>query len=95
MKYYYVYIMASYSRRLYVGVTSELAVRVWKHKTNYYPKSFTSRYNIKKLVYFEVFDDPNEAIAREKQIKKWRRSKKVDLIEKHDPGWDDLNPGDD
>lgn len=62
---------------------------------NYYPKSFTTRYNIKKLVYFEIFDDPDEAIAREKQIKKWRRSKKVDLIEKHNPGWNDLDVGDD
>ncbi len=70
MRYYYVYIMASHSRRLYIGITSDLPGRVWKHKMNYYPKSFTTRYNIKKLVYFEIFDDPDEAIAREKQIKK-------------------------
>lgn len=90
MKEYYVYNMASHTRRLYTGITSDLPGRMWKHKTNYYPDSFTARYNIKKLVYFETFDSPYDAIDREKQIKRWRRSKKVDLIEKHNPGWDDL-----
>jgi putative endonuclease len=95
MKYYHVYIMASHTRRLYTGITSDLPGRIWKHKNNYYPKSFTARYKIKKLIYFEVFDDPEVAIAREKQIKRWCRSKKVALIEKHNPGWVDLDPGSD
>ncbi len=91
---YYVYITASHTRRLYTGFSGDLLDRIWKHKNNYYPKSFTAKYNIKKLVYYEIFDDPNEAIEREKQIKNWRRSKKIALIEKHNPGWVDLEIGD-
>lgn len=89
MKEYYTYIMASYSKTLYVGMTNNLLRRVYehKHKTN---QGFTSRYNINKLVYFETFADVRDAIAREKQIKGWLRIKKVNLIESVNPNWEDL-----
>ena len=75
---------------LYVGVTSELKWRAIEHQDKKYPRSFTSRYNINKLVYFEVFDDIESAIFREKQIKSWSRDKKVRLIESSNPEWGDL-----
>ena len=91
MKQYYVYLMASFKQRLYVGVTNDLSRRVYQHKTKAYPESFTARYNIDRLVYFEVFGDILDAIGREKQIKGWRRSKKVALIEAENPRWKDLS----
>ena len=91
MKQYYVYLMASFSQRLYVGVTSNLRRRVYQHKTKVHPNSFTAKYNINCLVYFEVFGDVRDAIGREKQIKGWRRSKKVALIEAENPRWKDLS----
>ena len=91
MKQYYVYLMASYRRVLYVGVTSDLQRRVYQHKTKAHPESFTAKYNVNNLVYIEQFSDINDAIAREKQIKGWRRSKKTDLLEAANPNWKDLS----
>ena len=91
MKQYYVYLMASYRRVLYVGVTNDLQRRVYQHKTKAHPESFTAKYNVNRLVYYEQFGDINDAIAREKQIKGWRRSKKTDLIEAANPNWQDLS----
>jgi putative endonuclease len=92
MKNYHVYIMASKSRTLYVGVTSDLVRRVYEHK-NKIVEGFTNRYNINRLVYFEETTDANAAIAREKQIKGWLRSRKIALIEEKNPTWDDLSSG--
>jgi putative endonuclease len=85
-----VYIMANAPNgTLYVGVTSDLVRRVAEHRTGSL-RGFTSQYGIKRLVYFESHDDINAAIAREKQLKKWRRDWKIDLIEQKNPHWDDL-----
>ena len=88
---YFIYILASWTRRLYVGMTNDLEARVWQHKHKSVPSSFTSRYNIDRLVYFEDFSDVNQEIDREKEIKKWRREKKIELIEDMNPGWEDLS----
>lgn len=85
-----VYILAS--RRngvLYIGVTSDLTKHTWQRK-NTITKSFSNQYNVKRLVYFEQFDDMYQAIAREKQLKKWNRDWKIRLIEKMNPEWRDL-----
>jgi putative endonuclease len=91
---YYVYILASANRRTYVGVTNDLQIRLWQHQT---PDSggskFAANYHINKLVHYEIFSDPYTAISREKEIKAWRREKKVALIEKQNPDWLDLGPG--
>jgi putative endonuclease len=89
MKTYYVYVLASKSRTLYVGVTSNLDKRLWEH-SNKTVDGFTSRYNVTRLVYFEQTQDVHSAIAREKQLKNWRREKKIALIEAMNPTWDDL-----
>ena len=86
---YFVYIMASRSRVLYVGVTNDLARRVNEHKQSFIP-GFTQKYRISRLVYFEQFGDIRDAIAREKQIKGWVRVRKIKLIEARNPTWDDL-----
>ncbi len=91
MKQYYVYFMASFRQTLYVGVANDLARRVHQHKTKAHPDSFTAQYNIDRLVYFEIFGDVREAIAREKEIKGWQRGKKVALIEVQNPTWKDLS----
>jgi putative endonuclease len=86
----YVYMLAN--RRdgtLYVGVTSDLIRRVYQHKTGEV-EGFTKRYRVDRLVYFEPCEDIQAAIAREKHIKKWNRSWKIELIEKHNPDWSDL-----
>lgn len=75
---------------LYVGVTSDLISRVIEHKTKFYPKSFTARYNIDKLIYFRPFDMIESAIEEEKRIKGGSREKKVNLIESINPSWRDL-----
>jgi putative endonuclease len=90
-KRYYVYIMTSKGRVLYVGVTGFLMSRVLQHKAG--DSGFTSRYHIDRLVYYEVFKYVNRAIARETEIKKWRREKKVALIESMNPAWEDLSAG--
>ncbi|HEY8997549.1 MAG TPA: GIY-YIG nuclease family protein [Edaphobacter sp.] len=87
----YVYIMASSFKRLYIGVTSDLGVRVRQHKEHRYPNSFTSRYSIDQLVYFERYGMIEDAIARETQLKRWSRIKKIRLIVESNPTWDDLS----
>ena len=90
---YYVYILTNKSNTvLYVGVTSELENRVWQHKNKVY-KGFASSYNVEKLVYYEEFQWVQDAIAREKQLKGGSRQKKIDLIVKTNPGWNDLSDG--
>jgi putative endonuclease len=85
----YVYIMASRSRVLYTGVTSDLVRRVGEHKQGLTP-GFTSKYHVTRLVYFETFMDVRDAIAREKQLKSWARVRKVRLVEERNPSWEDL-----
>jgi len=86
----YIYIMSSrYNKVLYVGITSYLIKRVWEHK-NKVVDGFTKRYNLNKLVYYEIYDDIETAINREKQIKSWPRKKKIVLINAFNPSWDDL-----
>ena len=87
---YHVYMMASASGVLYIGVTGHLESRTLQHKQKI-SEGFTSRYNVTKLVYFEAFGDIRNAIAREKQLKRWRREKKVALIEQMNPTWQDLS----
>jgi len=90
---YYVSILASRKYgTLYIGVTSDLVRRVHEHKTKVVP-GFTKRYGVDKLVLFEIFDDPANAIAREKELKKWRRDWKTRLIDEQNPNWDDLYNG--
>lgn len=91
-KTYYVYIMANQSRTLYVGLTSDIKKRVWEHKAGL-AEGFTHRYNIDTLVYVESFGDAYSAIAREKQLKRWRREKKLRLIAEENPDWRDLSDG--
>lgn len=86
---YYVYILASKSRRLYIGVTNDLSRRIWEHK-NKVVEGFTKQYNIDRLVYFEDTTDVKSPIEREKQLKGWRREKKISLIETINAAWDDL-----
>ena len=86
---YYVYIMSSLSRSLYTGVTNNLERRVAEHKERRCG-SFTARYNIDRLVYFEEFDDINQAIVRESEIKQMARRMKIALIESTNPEWRDL-----
>jgi putative endonuclease len=87
---YYVYLLASRKDgTLYLGVTRDLVRRTYEHKHKLVP-GFTSRYDINRLVWFEDYDDPRTAIEREKEIKKWRRRWKIELIEKENPGWRDL-----
>lgn len=89
MKAYCVYILSSINRALYIGVTSNPKRRVWEHKNKAVP-GFTSRYNIDRLVYYEQTENVMSALEREKQLKKWRREKKIVLIEKENPLWEDL-----
>jgi putative endonuclease len=87
----FVYIMTNGNNTvLYTGVTSDLKKRVIQHKNKKHHKSFSARYNIFKLVYFESYETIGEAIKREKQIKSGSRDKKVELINKMNSGWDDL-----
>ncbi len=88
----YVYMLASHKvGTLYVGVTSDLVRRVYEHKNEFVP-GFTKKYGIKQLVYYEVHEDFENALHREKCIKEWRRAWKIQLIEKENPNWDDLYP---
>ena len=89
-KQYYVYILFNKKNgTLYVGVTNDIVKRVWQHKNKIF-EGFTQKYNIDKLGYFEVFEDINYAIAREKQLKVKKRKFKLDLIETSNPNWNDL-----
>jgi len=90
MKQYYVYILASKKNGvLYIGMTNDLRKRVFEHK-NKLVDGFTKKYNVNKLVYFEYTQQPQDAIVREKRLKKWKRQWKIDLIEKMNPEWKDL-----
>ena len=90
MRRYYVYVMASKSRVLYIGITNDLWRRVWEHKNDVFP-GFTSKYRVHRLVYFETFQYVGNAIAREKRLKGWLREKKVALIRSANPTWEDLS----
>ena len=86
---YYVYIMTNRAHVLYIGITNDLARRVAEHKKSAFP-GFTQKYHLTRLVFFERFEDVRDAIAREKQLKGWRREKKINLIESFNPKWSDL-----
>ena len=89
MRSYYVYILSNASRTLYVGVTNDLVRRVWEHKQGSVP-GFTSKYHVTQLVWFEQTINIAGAIAREKQLKRWVRKKKVALVSETNPEWRDL-----
>jgi putative endonuclease len=90
MKQYYVYILASKKNGvLYIGMTNDLRKRIFEHK-NKLIDGFTKRYNVNKLVYFERTNQPQDAIIREKRLKKWKRQWKIELIESMNPEWKDL-----
>jgi putative endonuclease len=87
---YYVYILASRKDGvIYIGVTNDIVRRVYEHRIKAVP-GFTSKYNITQLVWFEAYDDPTNAITREKELKKWKRAWKIRLIEAQNPEWSDL-----
>jgi putative endonuclease len=89
---FYVYILASgIGGTVYIGVTNDLIRRVGEHRLKMV-KGFTKKYEVDRLVYFEQFDDAENAIKREKQLKKWNRAWKIRLIEQLNPNWDDLYP---
>ncbi len=90
---FYVYILASASRELYVGVTGDLGRRVSQHRTGFKPSGYTAKHETKRLVYCEATSDVQAAIRREKQIKGWTRRKKLELIERLNPGWNDFAEG--
>jgi putative endonuclease len=97
MRDYFVYILSNNSQVLYIGVTSNLDGRMFQHVRDRQPASFTARYNLDRLVYYEIHPTPGEAIAREKQLKGWTRDRKKNLIKKMNPMWrnllDDLKAG--
>lgn len=75
---------------LYIGVTSNLQARIWQHRNHFFPNSFSDKYNTEYLVYYESFASIEEAISREKQLKRWNRNKKDNLINRVNPEWKDL-----
>jgi putative endonuclease len=90
---YYVYILASkIGGTLYIGATNDIIRRVGEHKLKNV-ESFTEKYDVGRLVHFEQFDDPENAIKREKRLKKWPRAWKISLIEENNPNWTDLYAG--
>jgi len=92
IKQYYVYMMTSSNRRvIYTGVTGDIEKRIWEHKNKIDQNSFTSKYNVNKLVHLETFSSPEEAIGREKQIKAGSRERKLRLINESNPKWEDLS----
>ena len=91
MKSYYVYILTNMKNgTLYVGITSNIARRIWLHKNKLY-EGFTKTYNLTRLAYYTQIYDVREAIKYEKRLKRWRRQWKIELIEKHNPAWRDLS----
>ena len=91
MKQFYIYILSSQKNgTLYVGVTSDIIKRVYEHKAKL-RKDFTTKYNVNQLVYYEIWGTAQEAIAREKRLKAWKRKWKIDLIERNNLGWEDLS----
>jgi putative endonuclease len=91
-KTYYVYMLANRSGSLYIGVTGDLFKRLWQHRSDH-GCAFTSKYKLTKLLWFEETDDVSAALAREKQLKNWRRQWKVDLIDSMNRAWVDLAAG--
>lgn len=89
MNNYYVYIMSSETETLYIWLTSDLVKRVYEHKTWFF-EWFSKKYGCKNLVYYEIFEDINEAIKREKQLKKWKRERKINLISEKNISFSDL-----
>ncbi len=89
---YYVYIVVSRSHTLYIGVTSAIERRIEQHRNGQF-EGFSSQYNCNRLVHLELYDDIKQAIGREKQLKRWSRSKKITLIERTNPTWQDLSEG--
>ena len=90
---YYVYMMTNqYRNVLYTGVTNDLIRRVYEHRNHLIKDSFTARYHITKLVYFEATEDIKSALEREKQIKSWKRARKDALVESQNPTWEDQYP---
>jgi putative endonuclease len=89
-KSYYTYIVASRSRTLYIGVTSNLEQRIWQHKNKAH-KGFTANYNCNRLVWFEQYSNVGAAITREKELKGWRRARKIELIEATNASWSDVS----
>lgn len=91
-KVWYVYIISNYKNTVfYTGITNNLKRRIWEHKKGIVKNSFSSKYKLYKLLWFEEFNDPNKAIEIEKKIKGWRREKKLELIKKMNPNFQDLN----
>lgn len=88
-KQYYIYILRNKSGNFYIGITNDLIRRLWEHK-NKFVKGFTEKYNIDKLIYYEVYHDPETAISREKQLKNWNRKKKILLITKLNPKFEEI-----
>lgn len=88
-KSYYVYILRNNSGLFYIGITDNLVKRLWEHK-NKVVDSFTAKYNIDKLIYFEIYSDPENAILREKQMKNWTRKKKIAIIVKMNPAFKEI-----
>ena len=89
---HYVYILASERNgTLYVGSCSDLGIRTLSHKGEVFQNSFTKKYNVKRLVHIEEYETKRERLLRERQIKKWKRRWKLELIEKHNPTWEDLS----
>jgi len=87
----YTYILANkYNTVIYIGSTIDLRNRIYQHRTKFYPKSFSAKYNVQKLVHFEFHPHIREARGREVQLKSWNRNRKVKLIETHNPEWKDL-----
>ena len=89
MRTYHVYILTNQSRTLYIGMTSDLTRRMEEHRSGGF-SGFTSQYHVTQLVYYEATEDVQAAIARERQLKNWRRAKKQGLIDRSNPGWRDL-----
>ena len=89
---YYVYILASIRRILYIGITNDIDRRLWEHRNGFTPNSFASTYHCDRLVHLETFEGVAQAIAREKELKGWRRDKKLHLIQRSNPDFDDLAP---
>ena len=90
-RHYFVYVMVNWNNKvMYIGMTNNLIRRISEHKNKCIPGCFTKRYNITKLVYYEIFQDVNLAIRREKELKKWRREKKNRLVESANPGWEEM-----
>ncbi len=88
-KSYYIYILINDSGTLYIGITSNLIKRLWEHKSKII-KGFTEKYNMHKLIHYEIYEDPEQAILREKQLKKWSRKKKLALVKNANPKFEEL-----